>query len=64
MSAAERFARCYGLMDALDGHLAEFAHDAPAPQRPSPPRERATAATGTRGATRGHLAASAPVGGA
>lgn len=64
MSAVERFARCFGLMDALDRHLAEFAHDAPTPQRPSQPRERATTATGTRGATRGHLAASATLGGA
>ena len=64
MSAVERFARCFGLMDALDRHLAEFAHDTPTPQRPSQPRERATTATGTRGATRGHLAASVPLGGA
>lgn len=64
MSAADRFARCFGLMDALDRHLAEFAHDAPTPQRPSQPRERATTATGTGRATRGHRAASAPVGGA
>lgn len=64
MSAADRFARCFGLMDALDRHLAEFAHDAPTPQRPSQPRERATTGTGTGRATRGHFAASAPVGGA
>jgi len=64
VSAAERFARCFGLMDALERHLAEFAHDTPTPQRPSQPRERATTATGTRGATRGHLAASATLGGA
>lgn len=64
MSAAERFARCFGLMDALDRHLEEFAHDAPTPQRPSPPRERATTGTRTGRTTRGHLAASAQVGGA
>jgi hypothetical protein len=61
MSAAERFAGCYRLMDALDRHLEESAHD---PQRTSKPRERAMTATGTGRATRGPLAASAPVGGA